>query len=98
MKITSETNFLLKGTSPSADQNKEKQLRKAASDFEAIIFQKILKQMRDSIPKGGLFDGGQAEDIYRSMLDEQMAKAMSQSKGKGIGLGEMLYQQMTKRL
>lgn len=98
MKIASEPNFLLKGMSHSADPNKEKQLRKAAGDFEAIILQKILEQMRDSIPKNGLFNGGRAEDIYRSMLDEQMAKAMAQSKGTGTGLGEMLYQQMTKRL
>lgn len=74
---------------------KDKQLRAACQDFEAIFINQLLTQMRASIPKGGLFPESQAEEIYRGMLDEEYSKVMSRS-GSGLGLGEMLYRQLKK--
>jgi len=58
-----------------------KEIKKLAQDFESIFTGIMLKSMRNSVQKSGLMDGGNAEDIYRSMLDQEYSKQMaSQSK------------------
>jgi soluble lytic murein transglycosylase-like protein len=57
-----------------------RKLRKAATDFESLFVQQLLKQMRKSIPDSGLFGEGMAGDIYQSMFDESIATAIA---GKG---------------
>lgn len=57
-----------------------RKLQKAAEDFESLFVQQLLKQMRKSIPDSGLFGEGMAGDIYQSMFDESISKAIA---GKG---------------
>ena len=85
----------LKETNTSADIIKEKKLRKACADFEAIMLNQLLSTARQSMPEGGLFGGGHAEEMYRSMQDEELSKHLTQ--GKGMGLGELLFQQISKQ-
>lgn len=85
--------FDIKGSSVSADTIKEKKLRQACADFEAILVKQMLSIMRESIPKSELFDGGFQEEIYQSMYDQEIAKKIAY--GKGIGVGEALYRQIT---
>lgn len=93
MNIEQNTTTTLKGTAKPADTLKEKKLRKACADFESIILQKMLGMMRESAPKSGLFEKSFAQDIYQSMHDEELAKQLA--KGKGMGLGEKLYQDLS---
>jgi Rod binding domain-containing protein len=51
--------------------------------------------MRATIPKSGFISGGNAEEIYTSMLDAEMAAKIS-TRG-GIGLAEMLLHQLGSR-
>jgi len=74
----------------------EKKLKKACSDLEAIFVSMVFKQMRSTVQKAGLFDGGMAEEMYEEMLYDKYAEEAS--KGKGIGLGDLLYQQLSKSL
>ena len=79
-----------------ADSEKEnRNLREACTEFESLFINYILKEMRETIPKTGLFSGGKAEEIYTSMMDVQLAKDIAH-KG-GFGLSKMLYNQFTKR-
>ena len=80
-------------TTAAADKTNETKLRKACSDFEAIVLRQMLTSMRESIPKSGLLDGGYAEKMYQSMRDEELAKEMAG--GKGTGLGELLFKQLS---
>jgi|LGVC01.1.fsa_nt_gb flagellar protein FlgJ len=93
MNLTSSTSIGLKQTELSADKAKEAKLRNACADFEAIILRQMLSTMRKSVPKTGLFHGGYAEDLYQSMHDEMLTEKLAH--GKGIGLGEALYQQLS---
>ena len=68
-------------------------LKQAAKDFEAIFLETVLKSMRKSIIKSGLIDGGHAEDIYKSMLDGEYAKTMTQ--GGQTGIASMIYRQLS---
>jgi len=52
-----------------------------------------MQKMRDTIPENSLFGGGQAEKIYTGMLDNEVAKSVSQQ--RGIGLADLMYAQMS---
>jgi Rod binding domain-containing protein len=52
----------------------------------------MLKELRATVNKSGLMDGGKAEELYTSLMDTQMSREMA-AQG-GIGLAEMLYRQM----
>ena len=59
-------------------------MKKAAEDFESLFLNIVLKAMRDTVPKSGLIDGGNAEDIYKGMLDEEYSKMMAQQRHTGL--------------
>lgn len=67
-------------------------LKKAAKEFEAFFLNYLLKTMRESVPKDGLFGGGTGEEIYTSMLDETLSKEMA--KKGGIGIAELMLKQL----
>jgi Rod binding domain-containing protein len=76
-------------------QNKQQKLRKACVDFEAVFVGKLWEQMRATIPKNDPLHSPQ-EDMYRSMFDHDFSEKLA-SDG-GIGLGDMLYQQLKDKL
>lgn len=75
--------------------NKEKQLREACQGFESIFLQKMWEQMRNNVPKEGYLHSRE-EEIYQSMFDTELAKKMSSA--GGIGLADMLYEQLNQKL
>ena len=92
--ITTQTPFTLKKTTAPTDTVKERELRSACHDFEAVILKQMLDAMRKSVPKSGLLNGnGYADKMYQSMRDDELAKEMA--RGKGMGLGEVLYKQLS---
>jgi flagellar protein FlgJ len=78
------------------EEKDEKKLKKACSDLEAIFVNMMFKQMRNTVQKSGLFDGGSAEEMYEDMLFDKYAEEAS--KGGGTGLGDMLYKQLAKSM
>jgi peptidoglycan hydrolase FlgJ len=71
----------------------EKDMEKVARDFESVFVNKLLESMRKAIPKSGLLDSS-AINMYQSMMDQGMAKNMSER--KGMGLGEMVYKDLSR--
>lgn len=76
-----------------AHTNSPETLRAVAQQFEALFTQMMLKSMRDASLGDDLFDGGGETKQYRDMFDQQLALTMS--KGRGIGLADMLVQQLS---
>jgi len=76
----------------SASSEKAQQLRKACEDMEALFIHQLLKEMRATIPKSGLFGKSHAQDIYTGMLDGRLAQEISQN--RGLGLSAMLMRQL----
>jgi len=68
-------------------------LKNACEEMEALFLHYLLSEMRKSIPKSGLIDGGHAEEIYTSRMDAELAKQMAHS--GGMGLSRMLLEQMS---
>ncbi|HNV69845.1 MAG TPA: rod-binding protein [Candidatus Ozemobacteraceae bacterium] len=48
--------------------------------------------MKKTVHKTRLIDGGFAEEVFSDMLDQE------RSKGIAIGLGDMLYQQLSRAI
>lgn len=78
-----------------ADPAREKKLRKACADFEAMLAFQLIKTMRQSVPRNGFLKRSQAQQTYEMMLDQKMAEDLA-GKGGGLGIQKMLYNQMTQ--
>lgn len=72
-------------------KGKPEDIKKAAREFEALFINNLFKVMRESVPKGGLLDGGRGEEIYTSMLDEALSAELA--KRGGIGLANIVLKQ-----
>lgn len=94
MDIISEATTGLKGIANSTDTLKERKLREACAGFEALMLKQILSLARQSVPKGGLIDGGYGEEMFQSIQDDQMTQKMAG--GNGVGFGDMLYRQLSQ--
>lgn len=70
----------------------DQELEKACHQFESLFVKYMLQTMRRTIPENSLFGGGQAEKIYTGMLDDEVARSVSQQ--RGIGLAAIMYAQM----
>jgi Rod binding domain-containing protein len=77
-------------------ENQIAQVKKLAKDFESIFLEQMFRTMRSSIQKSGLIDGGNAEEIYTSMLDSEYAKQMTEQ-GNG-GLSQMIERQLLQSM
>jgi len=76
-------------------QTDDKELRKACADFEAHMTNQLLTAMRKTIPTDGLFAKSKGEEMFQSMLDQELATQMAQ--GRGTGFGETLYKQLIQQ-
>lgn len=72
------------------------ELRKAARDFESLFLTQVVKAMRKTVPEGGLFKRGLADNIYQEMLDEEYGKGLAQS--QGMGLADVIVDQLSPAL
>jgi flagellar protein FlgJ len=96
MKIEQTQLAQLKKNGVSVDALKDVKLKKACNDFEAIFVKQMLTSMRESIPKGGLFESGFENEMFQSMQDDELAKSIAN--GKGMGIADALYNQISGRI
>lgn len=68
--------------------------RRSADEFEAIFISQMLKSMSVGVKTDGPFGGGQSEEIYRDLMNEELGQVMT-SKG-GIGLSDAIYREILK--
>ncbi len=73
----------------------EKKLKQACQDFESLFMTKIWQQMRSTLPKEGYLHSKQ-EEQYLGMFEHELASKMANA--GGIGLGNMLYQNLQQSL
>jgi flagellar protein FlgJ len=67
---------------------------KVAKEFETMFVGMMLKSMRETVGKDKLTNGGHGEEVYRSMLDQEYAKSLTEH--GGVGLTAMLERQLGK--
>lgn len=72
-------------------ENGKEAVRAAAQQFESYFLQMMLRTMRQTLSQDGPFDS-QETRMFSEMFDQQVAQSISQS--KGLGLADMLVQQV----
>lgn len=76
----------------SARDNSPESIKAAATQFEALFLNMMMKSMRQaSGGEGGMFDNEQSR-MYTSMMDQQLSQKMA---SRGIGLADAMVRQMT---
>ncbi len=80
-------------TQSAINSKDDKQIKKACQDFEAIFTGFMLKAMRKTVQKSELFGSNQEEDMFRDMMDDEIAKTSSQR--GSMGIADLLYKQLT---
>jgi len=65
-------------------------IRPVARQVEGMFVQMMLKSMRETLPKDGMFSSDSTR-LYTSMYDQQIAQQMTA--GKGLGLADMIVKQ-----
>ncbi|WP_291316430.1 rod-binding protein [Desulfuromonas sp.] len=78
--------------SPEKSGQDPKALRNTCQEFEAIFVQQLFKGMRSTVPEGGLMENGMKGEVFRDMMDMEIAR--SAASGKGLGIAEALYRQL----
>jgi flagellar protein FlgJ len=69
-------------------------LKTAATQFEAMFVNMMMKSMREATPQDGLLDNPQSK-MFTSMLDQQTSQNIAK---KGMGLADVLVRQLAKTL
>lgn len=68
--------------------------RQSAEEFEAVFLSQMLGHMFAGVETDGMFGGGEAEQVYRSLLVDEYGKAMSRS--GGIGIADQVMSEILK--
>ena len=79
------------GTAATADREAA---RAAAENFEAVFVGQMVAHMFAGIKEDGMFGGGQAGDLYRSMMNDEYGRAIARS--GGIGVADQVMTQILK--
>jgi peptidoglycan hydrolase FlgJ len=77
-----------------AQRSPKEALSAAASQFEALFVQNLLKAMREALPQDGPLSSDSMR-AYTSMFDAQLAQEIAK---RGLGLGKMLERQLAPAL
>ncbi len=102
MEINSYTPYIPSTNNSNLSQTKlekaytekdDQELREACQEFEATFINMLFKEMRKTV---GSSDSNFAMDTYQQLFDEEIAN--SASKGNGIGIADMMYNQLAAKL
>ena len=93
-KIDNATKKNVKVMTQDEINERNKGIREASVELEAILLKMMYTEMYKTVPKDTLFGDDNAMDIYRDMYHEELTKQMA--KEGGIGLADFIYEQMTR--
>jgi flagellar protein FlgJ len=81
----------LSGLKQSAKAGSPEALKGAATQFEAMFINMMMKSMRDATPQDGILDNQQTR-MFTGMLDQQMSQNLAK---RGMGLADVLVRQLS---
>jgi Rod binding domain-containing protein len=67
-------------------------LKAAAQEFEAILLELMVKEMRKNVPESPIFGRDTGREIFNEMLDAQYVRLVVQR--GGLGLTDLLTRQL----
>ena len=85
------------GSSGAAEgPNTQQELRRLSREFEAVFLRELIRSMRATVPEGGLLDSSTSQELFTSLLDDQLASDAAQRLRGGIG--DALFNQLRRVL
>lgn len=79
-------------TDSSLVNSTDEELMDACREFEAYFLEQLMKQMQKTVIKSDLTEESETESYFKEMLYQEYATQAS--KGEGIGIAKMMYEQM----
>ncbi len=70
------------------------EIRKTAEDFETMMISQMLRPMFAGLKTEAPFGGGHAEEMWRSVMIDELGKEMT--KAGGIGVTDQVMREMIK--
>jgi len=70
-------------------------LNEVAKQFESVFVSMMMKEMRNTLPKDGMFSSNEMES-YQEMFDQQLS--LDLSRNGGLGLADLISRQMAMGL
>lgn len=80
--------------SKNIEKLEDKKMMETAQDFEAVFIHRLLEIMDSTVEKSDFMRGGQAEETFKSMLNEEISKNIASSPSTSFGLAKQIYEQM----
>lgn len=77
-----------------AGQNQQAAVGEVAQQFEGLLLQMLVQEMRKAMPSDGLF-GSEAVKTYQDLADKQLA--LNMAKRGDMGIASMLEQQLQQQ-
>lgn len=72
--------------------DRTERLRRTARDLEGVFVEQLFKAMRETVPEGGLVEGGSGEEMFTALLDQKLS-AVAPHRWQ-TGLSEALVRQL----
>lgn len=94
-KVDSEASGFEDALQKAFDENDKEKLKEVCNDFEKIMLQMMYKQMKATVPDGGLTEKSSARGIFEDMLDETL---MGKASERGMGISDMMYKQLSAKM
>ncbi len=78
----------------SAEEEKDRKLRKSCADFEALFISYIFQTMRKTVPESATTTKMPGKDTYTMIMDQKLSEDLARR--GGIGLQKVLYEQLKR--
>lgn len=69
-------------------------IRQFSQDFEALFVQRLMKEMRKSVPHSELMGNSMSMQWFEEMFDQAVAKEVAAE--NSIGMAQVIYEQLTR--
>jgi|GEM_PF-2830140 len=93
-KVASTKSGLSRSAEGTQAAQHDAEVLKAATQFEGMLMQEMMKSMWQSVPSEGIGSGGKEEAMFRDMLNEAVAKDMSEH--QSIGIRDIIIKDINK--
>ena len=93
---TSLVDGRLGAASTNADTKDIAKAKEAARQFEALLLHQMFNSMSANVPKDSLIGGAREDEFARDMYNQALADSIS--KGKGIGVRDILEKELVNKI
>ena len=83
-----------RATDPARHEERQQEIRQAATQFEALLLQQMLKSRWATVPSEGVLGGSREEEYYRDMLSEGIAESIAEQ--SSIGIRDVLIKDLNR--